>query len=80
MTKQEQQDLKLIVYRMDEADKRVESLHKEFKNDYKVTQISNLSKKIYSILKQFQGQKPNKTHNLENLLLCERYNWWLLLH
>ena len=33
MTKQEQQDLKLIVYRMDEADKRVESLHKEFKND-----------------------------------------------
>ena len=33
MTKQEQQDLKLIVYRMDEADKRVESLHKEFKAD-----------------------------------------------
>ena len=33
MTKQEQQDLKLRVYRMDEADKRVESLHKEFKND-----------------------------------------------
>ena len=33
MTKQEQQDLKLIVYRMDEADKRVDLLHKEFKND-----------------------------------------------
>ena len=34
MTKQEQQDLKLIVYRMDEVlDKRVESFLKEFKND-----------------------------------------------
>ena len=33
MTKQEKQHLELIVYRMDEADKRVESLHKKFKND-----------------------------------------------
>ena len=33
MTKQEKQHLELIVYRMDEADKRVESLHKEFKTD-----------------------------------------------
>ena len=33
MTKQEKQDLQLIVYRMDEADKRVDALHKEFKND-----------------------------------------------
>ena len=33
MTKQEKQDLQLIVYRMDEADKKVESLHKEFKAD-----------------------------------------------
>ena len=33
MTKKEKQHLELIVYRMDEADKRVESLHKEFKND-----------------------------------------------
>ena len=33
MTKQEKQHLELIVYRMDEADKRVESLHKEFKGD-----------------------------------------------
>ena len=33
MTKKEKQHLELIVYRMDEADKRVESLHKEFKTD-----------------------------------------------
>ena len=33
MTKKEKQHLELIVYRMDEADKRVESLHKEFKGD-----------------------------------------------
>ena len=33
MTKKEKQHLELIVYRMDEADKRVESLHKEFKAD-----------------------------------------------
>ena len=33
MTKQEKQHLELIVYRMDEADKKVESLHKEFKTD-----------------------------------------------
>ena len=33
MTKKEKQHLELIVYRMDEADKKVESLHKEFKAD-----------------------------------------------
>ena len=33
MTKKEKQHLELIVYRMDEADKRVESLNKEFKGD-----------------------------------------------
>ena len=33
MTKQEKQHLELIVYRMDEADKRVETLNKEFKVD-----------------------------------------------
>ena len=33
MTKKEKQHLELIVYRMDEADKRVDALHKEFKND-----------------------------------------------
>ena len=33
MTKQEKQHLELIVYRMDEADKRVGDLHKEFKTD-----------------------------------------------
>ena len=33
MTKKEKQHLELIVYRMDEADKKVESLHKEFKTD-----------------------------------------------
>ena len=33
MTKKEKQHLELIVYRMDEADKRVDALHKEFKTD-----------------------------------------------
>ena len=33
MTKKEKQHLELIVYRMDEADKRVTDLHKEFKTD-----------------------------------------------
>ena len=37
MTKQEQQDLKLLMYRMDESDKRVDELHKEF--DEKLSDI-----------------------------------------
>ena len=34
------------------------------------TQISNLSKKIYSIPKLVYGQKPNKTQHLERILQC----------
>jgi hypothetical protein len=71
MTKQEKQHLELIVYRMDEADKRVVIYIKSSKPIYKsYIQISNLSKKIYSIPKQDYGQKPNKTQHLERILQC----------
>ena len=45
MTKQEKQHLELIVYRMDEADKRVTDLHKEFKNKILRGENNRLSKR-----------------------------------
>ena len=57
---------------MDEADKRVESLHKEFKNDLQElhTDIKFIKENLFNPEDMDYGQKPNKTHNLENLLLC----------
>ena len=71
MTKKEKQHLELIVYRMDEADKRVESLHKEFKNDLQElhTDIKFIKENLFNP-KQVYGQKQNKTQHLEKTRLC----------
>ena len=71
MNKQDKQDLELILYRLNEQDKSVGKLEKHLiKNLMKYTKIFHSSKKIYSILMKAYGRKPNKTHNLENPLLC----------
>ena len=71
MTKKEKQHLELIVYRMDEADKRVESLQKNSKPIYKnYIQISNLSKKIYSIPKQSLWAETKQNTAFRKTRLC----------
>jgi len=68
MNKKEKHDLELIVYRLDEQDRRVDLVTSPnlIQNLVIFTRISNLSKKIYSIPKQVFGQKQNKIHNSEN--------------
>ena len=71
MTKKEKQHLELIVYRMDEADKRVESLHKEFKNDLQElhTDIKFIKENLFNP-ETGLWQKQNKTQHLEKTRLC----------
>ena len=71
MNKTDKENLKLIEYRLDEQDKRVDLLHQEF--DSKLGDIHTdikFIKEIYSIPKLVYGQKPNKTQHLERILQC----------
>ena len=71
MTKQEQQDLKLIVYRLDEQDKRVESFYKEFKNDLQElhTDIKFIKENLFNPETALMGRNKTKYANIEKTRL-----------
>jgi len=70
MNKQDKQDLELILYRLNEQDKAVGKLEKHFNSKFNEIHEDISLKKIYSIPMKAYGRNQNKTHNLENPLLC----------
>ena len=80
MNKTDKENLKLIEYRLDEQDKRVDLLHQEF--DSKLGDIHTDIKFIKENLFNPETglwEETKQKHNLENHYYVERNNWWWFL-